>query len=298
VQQSRLLFIKVTEQEKVMDQLRTYRELVAERYRRSSSALQKGFLTIDAVSTDLTVLQDADSRIADLVLQISKTSHDLNALLGLSPEVGLALVGGGDLAEPDDVKVEVYIKELPRRRPDLLALQAGYDSQEQLFRKAILAQFPAVNIGIIRARDTINVYTTGVGVTLNLPIFDRNQGNIAIEKATRLRLYDEYQARLNSANSQARQVLDNLRLLRWRYKKAQEILPKLETAVNRSKSALDAGNMNITTYSDLFSALLNKRIEALTIRQNILEENVMLQTLLGADLTVHITPADIKLDKR
>ena len=298
VQQARLLFIKITEQENVMAQLKVYRAVVADRYRRSSRALKEGLLTIDVVSSDLTALQDADARVADLVLQISKTRQDLNALLDLAPEVRLDLVGSGDMTEPDNATIEGYLKELPKRRPDLLALQAGYESQQQIFRKAVLAQFPALNIGITRARDTTDVYTTGIGITLSLPIFDRNQGNIAIEEATRLRLYDEYQARLNAAYSQARQVIENLELLRRHYKEASDVLPKLEIAVNRSKAALDAGNMNITTYSDLFVAFLNKRIEAITVEQNILEEKVILQTLLGEDLTVHITPTDIKLDKR
>ena len=88
---------------------------------------------------------------------------------------------------------------LARRRPDLLALQAGYEAQEQKYRAAIMSQFPALTVGFNRARDTSNVYTTGFQINLSLPIFNRNRGNVAIEQSTRQRLRDEYQNRLNQA---------------------------------------------------------------------------------------------------
>ncbi|WP_449424040.1 hypothetical protein [Rhodanobacter lindaniclasticus] len=53
---------------------------------------------------------------------------------------------------------------LPWRRPDLLALQAGYQSQQAKLRRAILAQFPALTIGFNTARDTSAVYTHGLSI--------------------------------------------------------------------------------------------------------------------------------------
>lgn len=298
VQQARLFFVKSMEQEKLMKQLQSYRELFAARYRHAMQALQEGHLTIDVVSAELTALQDANTRINDLERRISKTRHDLNALLGLSPEVRLNLAGGIDLPEPDQAKIETYLAQLPQRRPDLLALQAGYASREQRFRKAVLAQFPALNIGLTRARDTSGIYTSGIGVTLNLPLFDRNQGNIAIEKATRKRLYDEYQARLNEAYSQVKSLVAQLNLMSRQYKEVNSILPELEITVDRAKKALDAGNMEITAYTGLHAALLKKRLEAITLEQTIFEQRVALQTLLGSELHMNIAPAGIQFDEK
>ncbi len=58
-------------------------------------------------------------------------------------------------------------------------------------REAVLAQFPSLQIGVTRASDTVGdrsdvgntVHTLGIGATLNLPLFDRNQGNIAIQRS-------------------------------------------------------------------------------------------------------------------
>ncbi len=298
VQQARQLFIRSIEQSKIMYQLQSYRELLADRYQRARQALLEGYLTIDAVSADLTALQDAQTSISDLEREISKTRHDLNLLVGLSPEVRLHLVGDIDLPEPDQAKIETYLAQLPQRRPDLLALQAGYASQEQQFRKAVLTQFPALNVGVTRARDTSDINTIGIGITLSLPVFDRNQGNIAIEKATRRRLYDEYQARLNEAYSLVERLRAQMRLAGRQYNEVTRTLPELEMVEKRAKAALEAGNVDIKTYTDLRAALLKKRLEAITLEQTILEQRVALQTLLGSELHIPIAPAEVRFDEK
>ncbi|MBI3753499.1 MAG: TolC family protein [Deltaproteobacteria bacterium] len=295
VQQARLLFVKSLEQDKLMHLLQAYRAIAASLYQHAQQALQDGNLTMDTMSAYMAALQNINSRINNLQRQISKTRHDLNALLGLSPEVNLKLVGDANLPGLDQEKIKTYIAGLPQRRPDLLALQAGYASQEQRFRQAILAQFPALNIGLTRARDTSGIYTSGFGITLNLPIFNRNQGNIAIEKATRKRLYDEYQARLNAAYGQINSLMTQLKLVTRQYDGIKSTLPEMEAAVKHAKEALDAGNIDATTYTNLYAALLDKRMEAITLEQTILEERVALQTLIGSELPMQVTTAEIKL---
>ena len=59
-------------------------------------------------------------------------------------------------------------------------------------RAAILAEFPKLSLGVIHARDTGDVVTTGFGISLDLPIFDHNQAVIAQESVTRQKLFDEY----------------------------------------------------------------------------------------------------------
>src|SRR6202043_3802905 len=124
---------------------------------------------------------------------------DLNALLGLVPEAKLRFDGVERLPAINAQGLRPLLKELAARRPDLLALRAGYDAQEEKVRQAIIEQFPKLNIGASYARDTTGVFTFTPAVTISLPIFDRNQGNIAIEQANRQVMHAEYQARLDAA---------------------------------------------------------------------------------------------------
>ena len=218
--------------------------------------------------------------------------------MGLAPTVRLNLTGAMDLPEPDPSKIETLLSRLPQRRPDLLALQAGYSSQEQRFRQAILAQFPALNIGFTHARDTSGIYTAGFGIAITLPIFNRNQGNIAIERATRQRLYDEYQARLNEAISQVARLLAEWKLSMKQYESARGILPELEVSARRAQKALEAGNLDGPAYTRFMTAFLNKRLEAITLEQTLLEQRIALQILLGSEIPFTLSPAGIQFEER
>ena len=282
-QKARLLFIHSIGEEKVRHLLREYRTLLADRYKRASRAMAQGNLTIDAVSANLAELQGVEGRLAELERRHSQTTHDLNALLGLAPEVSLSLTGSAEVPAIDEGAARDLIDQLPHRRPDLIALQAGYESQEEQVRQAVLAQFPALNIGLTRARDTSDINTYGFGVNLTLPIFDRNQGNIAIARATRQRLYDEYQARLNGDYSEARGILDQIALMQRQYQQVADAILPLEKTVKTAEMALAAGNIEFATFTTLRASLFEKRLEALALEQALLEQRAILQTVLGTD---------------
>ncbi|WP_298270411.1 TolC family protein [Geobacter sp.] len=293
VQKARLLFIRRVEDEKVRLELQGYRDLLADRYRRANRAMEQGNLTINAVSANLAELQKVRGRLAELERRQSRTGHDLNALLGLAPDVPLSLTGGEELPALTDGVAKELLAQLPHRRPDLLALQAGYESQEEQLRRAVLAQFPALNIGLTRARDTSDINTYGFGVSLTLPIFDRNQGAIAVARATRRQLYDEYQARLDDAYSKAGSLLEQIALVRRQYREVAAALPPLEKVVGTAEAALAAGNMEFATFSSLRASLFEKRLEALALEQSLFEQQAILQTLLGADFRGLTSPPQI-----
>ena len=298
VQQARLLFVKSRAEEKMRPILQSYQAFFAEQYQRTQKALNQGNLTLDTAGADLIAWQEATTRLNELDRQISKTSHDLKALLGLAPTAQLNLSGELDIPEPDPSKIEALLSRLPQRRPDLLALQAGYASQEQRFRQAILAQFPALNIGLTHARDTTGVYTVGFGINITLPIFNRNQGNIAIERATRQRLYDEYQARLNDAFSQVARLSAEWKLTIKQHEAARSILPELELSARRAQKALESGNLDWPAYTRFKTAFLNKQLETIALEQTLFEQRIALQTLLGSEIPSPISWSAIQFDER
>lgn len=298
VQKARLLFIQSVAQQKTEREMLVQRDLLADRYRRGAKALSEGNLTIDAVSANLAELQAVEARLNELEHRKSQASHDLNALLGLAPELRLYLVGEIDLPDPDQATVQTLLEQLPQRRPDLLALQAGYESQEQQFRQAVLAQFPTFSIGPTRARDTSDINTYGFSVSISLPIFDRNQGAIALANTTRQKLYHEYQARLDTAYGEVSSLLAQIGLTSLRLQSVQGQLPELEAVLDRAREALEAGNMEFGTFTSLRAAWFEKRLEALTLEQSLLEQHAVLQTLLGGEFGKPVTTPRIKWEEQ
>lgn len=286
VGQARLLFARSLGQQQLLAVLQKEQALLFSRSQRIQQALAQGNLTLDAANTDLAALQTLDTTINDLSRQISGNQHDLNALLGLAPDMQIQLVGGAQLPPIDEDGLKLDMEKIGKRRPDLLALEAGYESQEQRFRQAVLGQFPALNIGLSRARDTSGLYTQGFGISISLPIFNRNRGNIAIEQATRQRLHDEYQMRINSAATDIARILEDQKLLEKQLQNVERGVDALAHAAENAQSAFDAGNIDMLAYTNLRTAWLAKQAEAIALKQTLLEQRVALLTLIGGELPV------------
>jgi outer membrane protein TolC len=293
IAQAQQLFVRLTQEAQLVQVLEQNRTLFDDRYRRTDTALVRGLLTLDAVTPHLTALQDVSRQMNDLERLVSQSRHDLNALLGLAPEVAVPLTGPAaltELPEIDDAGIEKLLPDLPRRRPDLIALQLGYAAQEERYRAAILAQFPSLAIGFTRASDTSNIHTTGLGISLSLPIFSRNRGPIAVERATRQQLYAEYQQRLNADDSAIHRILAEQRINRRQLLDVDQGLTDLTQATVKTDVAFKEHNIDALAFASLQSALLAKKIERINLEQAILEQRVALQTLAGGELPVRIAP--------
>jgi len=199
ISQARMLFIKQTTQDRTFAALDKTRALFQDRLDRTRTAAQRGLLANDSVTPHLTALQDVIRQLNDLERARNQTRHDLNALLGLAPEATLLLVGPAELPAIDARQASGGLRDLPARRPDLLALQAGYGAEDDRYRGALLAQFPALTIGPTRARDTTYTNNRRLLARHHAAAVQPQPRNIAIEKATRERLRVEYQGRLDAS---------------------------------------------------------------------------------------------------
>lgn len=284
VSQARLLYTRILAQEAVRAELESERALLSERYRRSRDALAAGNVTIDFASALLAALQGIEKQLNDLERSRLRNRTSLNALLGLVPTAPLALAGKPEAVAFDPAAVRASLERRLALRPDLQALRAGYRSQEQKFRGAVIAQFPALNVGLTRARDTSGLYTLGFGLTLSLPILNRNRGNIAIEAATRRRLFDEYQTRLDSAYAEVAVALENQPLLEAQLRRVGAGLAELREVAARAEAAFRTGNFAAADYTRLRIALIDKRTEEINLEEALTEQKIALETLLGPGL--------------
>ena len=266
-------------------------QLFKDRYERSSEAMKRGDEILTTVTNDLVALNAVETQLYELNTLVLKNKHDLNALLGLTPDVNLRLAEMTRLPTIDAARLAPILHHLAARRPDLLALRAGYDAQEEKLRQAIIEQFPKVSVGSNFARDTSGVATQSIAITISLPIFDRNQGNIAIQNATREQLRAEYQARLDTAYGEATRLVSELRLTENQYRDSLRSVQRLRDAVATAEPAFRTGNLDERTFVDLRSSLLAKEIATAKLAQSILEQRVALQTLIGSRLPN--LPADL-----
>ncbi|NOZ13614.1 MAG: TolC family protein [Acidobacteria bacterium] len=135
----------------------------------------------------------------------------LNQLLGVAPDT--LLVVSEPEAHPAVPSDFVLSKAVAGRRPDLLSLWSAVLSGDANYRAAVWNQFPRLELGLIAGRDTDGVRTFGWSFSGAVPIFNRNRGAIAVSKATRKLLLDEYHARLFRVRAEVSKILPALKKL-------------------------------------------------------------------------------------
>ena len=284
VQQARSLAVRSQLEQRRLRLLNEMLALYKRRYERSSKGLSEGNVTLDINGTDLTAVLDTTSQINQIEQTHSDTRHNLNLVLGLRPDVTVRLAPLPRVKPIDKERTARQLDVLPDVRPDLLALKAGYESQEARVRAAVLAQFPSLSIGFNRARDTGDVNTAGFGITLTLPLFDANRGAIATARATREQLAKEFEARLAQASVDTSRLISLQGINRRQQGNLATYLPRLKELVDRAKQAYEEGEIDALTFLNMETTWMNKRLEQLDLMQSAWENRLALQTMLALPL--------------
>ena len=278
---AQLLFVQLSGLQQRDALLQSQRDLLQRGLRRTRQAVAAGNLPRTNADAALVALQAVEQRLASDAQQRLQLEAGLHALLGLAPNVPLQLAPLPALPVHDTAAAHEALAHIAAIRPDLMALRAGYASQEQKLREAVLAQFPSFSVGLNRARDTANVNTLGFGVSFSLPIFNGSRGAIAMQRATRQALFDAYQLRLDQTQADVAQALANLGLLRRQRHKLKTGLPQLESAERAATSALDAGAITLPQAQAQRMALLQQRLALQANAQQAAEQAVALDLLTG-----------------
>jgi cobalt-zinc-cadmium efflux system outer membrane protein len=205
----------------------------------------------------------------------------LKRALGFPPEAKIQLRKDVSLPTefvPRDADIST---DLEKHRLDLLALKQGYESQEQTLVAATLSQFPRINLGFTRAVDNTKVRSIGLGVSIDVPIFDRNQGNIATEKATRQKLFDEYLSRVFDAHADIAMALADIKAINQQIKDAQDAIPNLQKLVDVYKVAVDHGNADVLSYYLAWNNLAQKNLDLLKLQQQLADNRIALEIATG-----------------
>jgi outer membrane protein TolC len=213
---------------------------------------------------------------------LASENAQLIQTLGLPPDSRIKVVADSADAQdrplPGPETIEQSIREC---RLDLAALRAGYESQESKLHQAVLSQFPNIGISLSHARDTGNVGTLGFGVTLDLPIFDRGQARIALERATREQLFAELAARTFDARAEAARACTELASIDPRIEAAAQTEHRLTALESSLADARRSGDADVVALNQVRNDLAEARLESLQLRQERAELQLALEVATG-----------------
>lgn len=281
-QKARLLALDLYYGQQSLDLSRRELDLLDEEVGKVQGAIQAGNLDFTALAPLVTAKAAAEQAVASLSLTQLQSWQSLDAMLGLGPEVRFAIAAPSLPAPPADLAA--LLTDLPDRRPDLVALQLGYRSADEAVRTAIIGQFPAFVLGGQWGQDTTNVRSAGPLATFDLPVFDRNQGQVAQTRATRLQLHEQYQARLDEAVGTVRGLDAQARRLAQDLRNASSAAAVAEEMWQSAQKAYAQGNMDERSLADFETTALDRRVQMLALARSLGETRITLTVELGLGL--------------
>jgi outer membrane protein TolC len=281
-QKARLLALDLYYGQRSLGLSRRELRLLAREAAEVQAATQAGNLDLSALAPLLTAKATVEQAVAALGLTQLQNWQALDALLGLDPQVRFAIAAPA--LPPLPAALTALLGNLPDRRPDLVALRLGYDSADEDVRSAIIGQFPALVLGGQWGQDTSNVRSAGPAATFDLPIFDRNQGQVAQTRATRLLLHEQYQSRLDDAFGSARGLDAQIRSLTEDVANASKAAEAAEKMSASAQQAYAQGNIDQRSLADFETTALERRVEALALERSLGETRITLTVALGLGL--------------
>ena len=248
-------------------------------YRISVQNLRLGDATITTTALRQIAWLDSQDRQLALRRQVTRVRQDLNKVMGLPPEMHLALRAP---EMPRNLPAAARLVPLAdTHRLDLLALRAGYQAQEARVRRAILGQYPGFSIGITRAADTSNIQTIGPSIHLDIPLWNRNRGVIAESEATRAQLHAAYTARLFQTRADITALVADLHRLHQEITPLEQQVPQLQSAEQRLRGAAVEHNVTLIDYEAVRSQALAKSLQLLALKQAYAEQQAALEMAVG-----------------
>lgn len=258
-------------------------------FRQTADLLRQAVARHDKTETDLAPAEAAAQQATSDRLTLEQAAADarlaLNHTLGLPPDARVRLRAHLRLPTPAAAERTGERPDLlagmEQRRLDLVALRLGYDSEEGTLRAAVRAQFPRITLGLTRASDNGNLKSLGPNAVFDLPFFDRNQGNVALEKATRQQLFDEYVGRVYDARNDIAKAAADLRFTARREAAALAAIPTLERLSGSYETELRAGGVDALVAAGARQSLGGKRLEAERLRGELATLLVTLELATG-----------------
>jgi len=247
---------------------------------RTLRAAGRGDLAADQAQAARIAAFDAQDRLRSAERDLAAARLELTRLLGLPPATSLVLAPHAQ-AEPQ-LDSEHLFAIAKTQRLDLQALKAGYGAQEAALHKAILDQFPNLMLTINSGRDSAGNTSAGPAVSFDLPIWNRNRGVIAAERATREALRAEYDARLFQTRAEIASAISGLTVARQQRRAVTADLPALTRFAEAARRAAIRGDLPLGTAETAEQAVRDKQVLLAQSGQAIAEQMIALELLTGS----------------
>ncbi len=237
---------------------------------------------------------ELERRARQLNGQRKQAIQKLNSLIGLppnhstqlqKPEKPLAYI-------PLSGDVDRFAEKLRIQRPDLHQAEQAYLGSEKELQLAIRRQYPRLRLGPsyehAEGEDLV-----GVGFSLEIPVFNLNQGEIAIRMAERDQKHQDYVALLHQARGRLYDTWTRLEALNDELGfYFSDVAPRLERSLDLTEEAFKAGLLDILRVLLVQNRVLDSKRQILDALRDYHRSRIDLIEIVGLDLSTKPTELD------
>lgn len=277
--QARLQAARIVALERQVALDRSSRDSAQALFDRTLRAAGRGDLAADQLQGARVAAFDAAERLRIDERDLGAARLELVRLIGFPPDRSLSLAAP-PLPPPPPAAESLFAIAL-RARSDLQALRAGYAAQEAAVHKAVLDQFPTLDLSVNAARDTAGNLTLGPAVSFTLPLWNRNRGGIAVEHATRAALKAEYEARAFQTRAEIAAAVRGIQIARRQRDAVLATLPGARRFADASRGAAARGDLALATAATAEQAFRDKESQLAQAERDIAEQTIALELLTG-----------------
>jgi cobalt-zinc-cadmium efflux system outer membrane protein len=228
-------------------------------------------LTQARISQDQTRIasEDAQRQVAEARVKVAQSlGISVSALAGI--EISFRFVD--DL--PEHLNVEEIRRKALLRRPDILAALAKFESAQSALQLQIARQYPDITLGPGYEYDQ-ELNKWGIGLSIDLPILNRNEGPIAEAEAKRKEVAAEFISLQAGIIGTIDQTLIG-------YEKALRTLEVADTLMTSEKEQVESVRAAVERGEEDNLALLSARLVLSSVSLSRLKAFYNAQLALGA----------------
>lgn len=247
-----------------------------------ATALDVGLLELDLARAETVEL---DARLDD-----AESSAELADVTGVAPDAAAALPAESlpslDAPVPG---VEETVALLVANHPGLARLRAAYDVAEGALRLEISKQVPDLSFGVNGGGEPgEHRYTLGLTLGIDIPIFDRNQPEVARALARREEVRARYEAALSEALAGLERARARLAILLEKLVAVRtRVLERAKSQLDLAQKGLEAGVVEALQVLEAERSYRNASIEVLTVEKEARAAWVDLEEAVGRPLLLY-----------
>lgn len=244
----RLVGAAVALQERLLRFLRDKRELG------DASRLEVNLLELEYV--------ERRRELQAILNEEQRARLEFNRIVGLPPQALVPLQG------PDPLTYRPVVLSPPEqleplmveRRPDVAAVRYDYEQVQQELRLAYIQRIPWFRFGPAYSREEGTTNEFGIGIGIDLPIANLNQGEIARLEAAREKVRESFVARVHAARAEVNDALRAVRAQERLVRLYEDVVrPALEESARLTDAAVALGDVNILQFVTAQDKVLRSR---------------------------------------